>query len=334
VTEGNRETAAALDLIDYYTPLLLRLCIDAGVIAAFGRDERSLRDVAVATGSHAGTLVRVVRALESRGVFERGTDMRFRLTDVGRRFLPDEPGSLSGLASFRSWDLHAWAEAELTLQTGRPAFPHHFGCDYFDWLADHPAVASKFNASMRRRTAALLDLALPLFEWPAHGTVVDVGGGNGQLLARVLAARPALRGIVFDLPQGVAEAPALLEAAGVADRVEVVTGDFFEAIPAGHDLYILASVLHDWDDDQAGRILQCCRRAMPPGGRLLLFESVLGPGAEADLGKLIDLHMLVLLGGQERSREQWDALLARAAFTINRVVPTPALHWIEARAEG
>ena len=113
----------------------------------------------------------------------------------------------------------------------------------------------------------------------------------------------------------------------------MVTGNFFEAIPAGHDLYILASVLHDWDDAQAGRILQCCRRAMPRGGRLLLFESVLGPGAEADQGKLIDLHMLVL-GGQERSREQWDALLTRAAFTINRVVPTPALHWIEARPEG
>jgi SAM-dependent methyltransferase len=334
VTEGDREAAAALDLIDYYTPLLLRLCIDAGVIAAFGRDERSLRDVAVATRTHARTLARVVRALESRGVFERGADTRFRLTDVGRKFLPDEPGSLSGLASFRPWELHAWAEAELTLQTGRPAFPHHFGREYFAWLADHPAVASKFNAGMRRRTAALLDLALPLFDWPARGTVVDVGGGNGQLLARVLAARPALRGIVFDLPQGVAEAPALLEAVGVADRVEVVTGSFFEAIPAGHDLYILASVLHDWDDAQAGRILQCCRRAMPPGGRLLLFESVLGPGAEADQGKLIDLHMLVLLGGQERSREQWDALLTRADFTINRVVPTPALHWIEARPGG
>jgi SAM-dependent methyltransferase len=334
VTEGDGETAAALDLIDYYTPLLLRLCIDEGVIAAFGRDERSLGDVAVATGTHAGTLARVVRALESRGVFERRADSRFRLTDVGRRFLPDEPGSLSGLASFRSWELHAWAEAELTLQTGRPAFPHHFGRAYFDWLAEHPAVAGKFNAGMRRRTGTLFDLALPHFEWPARGTVVDVGGGNGQLLARVLATRPALRGIVFDLPQGVAEAPALLEAAEVADRVEVVTGDFFDAIPAGHDLYILASVLHDWDDTQAGRILQCCRRAMPPGGRLLLFESVLGPGAEPDHGKLIDLHMLVLLGGQERSRDQWEALLTAAGFTIDRVVPTPALHWIEARPEG
>ena len=114
----------------------------------------------------------------------------------------------------------------------------------------------------------------------------------------------------------------------------MVTGNFFEAIPAGHDLYILASVLHDWDDAQAGRILECCRRAMPPSGRLLLFESVLAPGSEADLGKLVDLHMLVLFGGRERSREQWHALLAGAGFTIHRIVPTPALHWIEARPAG
>jgi len=331
VAQGDREAAAALDLVDYHTPLLLRLCIDAGVIAAFGRDERSLSDVAAATGTHVGTLERVVRALESRGVFERGEPTRFRLTDIGRRFLPDEPGNLSGFASFRSWELHAWAEAEFTLRTGRPAFLHHFGRKYWDWLADHPGVASKFNAGMRKRTAALLDVALPLFEWPARGTVVDVGGGNGQLLARVLTDRSDLRGIVFDLPQGVAEASPLLEAAGVADRVDVVAGNFFEAIPTGHDLYILASVLHDWDDTQAARILECCRRAMPPSGRLLLFESVLASSAEADLGKLVDLHMLVLFGGRERSREQWQALLAGAGFTIHRIVPTPALHWIEAR---
>ena len=334
MAEGDREAAAALDLVDYYTPLLLRLCIDAGVVAAFGRDERSLSDVAAATGTHVGTLERVVRALESRGVFERGKPTRFRLTDIGRRFLPDEPGNLSGFASFRSWELHAWAEAEFTLQTGRPAFFHHFGRKYWDWLVDHPAVARKFNAGMRKRTAALLDVALPLFEWPASGTVVDVGGGNGHLLARVLAGRSDLRGIVFDLPQGVTEASPLLEAAGVADRVDVVAGNFFEAIPTGHDLYILASVLHDWDDTQAARILECCRRAMPPSGRLLLFECVLAPGSEADLGKLVDLHMLVLFGGRERSREQWHALLAGAGFTIHRIVPTPALHWIEARPAG
>ena len=334
MTEGDRDAAAALDLVDYYTPLLLRLCIDAGVIAAFGCDERSLSDVAAATGTHPSTLERVVRALESRGVFERGAPPRFRLTALGRRFLPDAPGNLRGFASFRSWELHAWAEAGFTLQTGRPAFLHHFGREYWDWLAGHPAVASKFNAGMRQRTAALLDVALPLFEWPAHGTVVDVGGGNGQLLARVLVSRPALRGIVFDLPQGVAEAPPVLKAAGVADRVHVVAGNFCEAIPAGHDLYILASVLHDWDDTQAARILECCRRAMPPSGRLLLFESVLAPGAEADLGKLVDLHMLVLFGAQERSRQQWQALLAGSGFTIHRIVPTPALHWIEARPAG
>jgi hypothetical protein len=321
----------SIELIDFWTPLLLRMLVAAGVIEAFGREERTPSDVASATGNHAGTVARIVRALESRGVFEQSADGRYRLTAAGRLFLWDEPGSLAGLANFKPWELHAWAEADHTLRTGEPSFPAYFGQGFWEWLEAHPDLSARFNDDMRRRTTMLLDAGLPLFDWPAEGTVVDVGGGNGLLLERVLAERPGLRGVVFDQPHVAAEAEERFRAAGISDRVDVVGGDFFEEVPAGHDVYVMASVLHDWDDDRAVRILETCRRAMTPSSRLVLFESVLSPGAEPDLWKMVDLHMLVLFGAQERTRDEWERLLSRGGFVLERVVPTPVLAWIESR---
>jgi hypothetical protein len=325
------EPDRAAELVDYWTPMLLRLCVTEGIIEAFGREVRSPGDVAAMTGTHNDTLARVVRTLASRGVFEERGGGRFRLTDIGRRFLSDEPGSLAGFAGFKSWEFHAWAEATHTLKTGQPSFPAYFGQGVWDWLTANPPMAEKFNLDMRRRSIWLLAAALPLFDWPDRGTVVDVGGGNGLLLERLLELKPGLRGVVFDLAHVATEAEELLRAAGMADRVEVVGGDFFGEIPPGHDVYVLSSVLHDWDDDEAVRILEGCRRAMLPTSRLVVFESVLRPGSEPDLGKLLDLHMLVLFGARERTREEWHALLDRAGFELQRIVPTPTFSWIASR---
>ena len=169
---------------------------------------------------------------------------------------------------------------------------------------------------------------MPLYDWPETGTVVDVGGGNGLLLERLLAERPGLRGIVFDQPHVVSEAAERLAAAGHADRVAVAGGDFFDAVPEGGDMYVLASVLHDWPDDDAAAILRTCRRAMTTSARLILFESI----RELDtpgLATQLDLHMLVLFGSGERTREEWDGLLASAGFAPGRFIPTPGLAWIE-----
>ena len=331
---SDADRAAIEALVDHYTPLLVRLVTYAGVLEAYGRETRSVDEVAAAAGVHAPTLERVLRVLASRGVVESLGERRHRLTRLGRLLLRDEPGSLTGLANFKPWEVHPWAEALHTLRTGEPSFPVHYGKPYFDWLAEHPDLAAVFNEGMRRRTASMLTLGLPAYEWPRSGTVVDVGGGNGQLLAAVLRLHPGLRGILVDLPQGVAGAPELLAEAGVADRVEIVPGDFFAGVPAGGDRYVLASVLHDWDDEPAGRILGRCRAAIGASGRLVLFESVLRPGTEPDPAKLLDLHMLVLAGGRERSREQWTGLLAAAGFRLDRVLPTPGLSWIEASPEG
>jgi hypothetical protein len=324
------DRAAVLLLVDHYTPLLVRLVTHAGVLEAYGHRARSVAEVAAEAGVHAPTLARVLRALESRGVVESVPDGRHRLTAAGRLLLAGEPGSMRGLANFKPWEIHPWAESLHTLRTGEPAFPAYYGKPYFDWLAERPELAADFNASMRRRTASLLAAGIDAYDWPDTGTLVDIGGGNGQLLAAVLATRPGLRGMLVDLPQGVAEAPELLAAAGVADRVEIRPGDFFGALPPGGSHYVLSSVLHDWADEPSVRILRRCREAMTPDARLVLFESVLRPGAEPDPGKQLDLHMLVLVGGRERARDEWAALLAAAGFTLDRVVPTAGLAWIEA----
>ncbi len=177
----------------------------------------------------------------------------------------------------------------------------------------------------------MLEGALPLYDWPDDGVIVDVGGGRGHLVAEVLRLRPDLRGIVLDLPHVVAEAEPVLARYGVTERVEAVAGSFFDPLPAGHGLYVLASVLHDWDDADAVAILRRCDEAMGPDSRLLLFEFVLRPGDERDLGKQYDLHMLVVLGGRERTRDEWARLLDAAGLALGCVVRTPSdMCWLEA----
>jgi O-methyltransferase domain len=325
------DAARVRELIDYWTPLLLRMCVDAGVIRAFGRSNRSADEVAVETGTHGPTVARVLRALSSRGVFEERDDGTYRLSAVGRRLLPDEPGSLSGLAAFRPSEIHAWAEAGHSLRTGQQSFQLHFGQSFWDHLGANPPVAKKFDEQMRQRTTTMLDLGLSLYEWPEVGTVVDIGGGNGVLLSRVLTHKCGLRGVLFDLPHVTEHAAPRLRSAGVADRVDIVGGDMFvDELPSGHDIYVLASVLHDWGDAEAGRILRRCRDAMPPAARLVLFESVLPIGPEPDLGKMVDLNMLVLFGAKERTELEWTRLLHQSGLDLVRIVPTPGLSWIEA----
>ena len=204
-----------------------------GVVAAFGREDRSSDDVAAETGTDADALARIIRTLASRGVFEDAGDGRYRLTSIGRKFLPDEPGTIAGIANFKPWELHAWAEAEHTLRTGEPSFASFFELEYWEWLEAHPDEAAGFNDDMRRRTTGLLAAALPLFDWPHAGTVVDVGGGNGLLLERLLEREPELRGIVFDLPHVAVEAETVIRTAGLDDRVQSSAAASSRRFPPG-----------------------------------------------------------------------------------------------------
>jgi hypothetical protein len=329
---GDRDAEEIERLVDYWTPFAVRLLSEAGVFAAFGVDERSAVDVAAACAIDAPTLRRFLRALMARGVVERRDEDSYRLTPLGLRLVPSQSDNLAGLANFKPQELHAWAEAQHSLITGEAAFPHHFGSSMFAWLAAHPAALAQFNDTMRRRTATMLDAAIPAIDWRESGTVVDVGGGNGLLLERLLRPRPGLIGVLFDLPAVVAEAPDLLAAAGIADRVEIVAGSFFDSVPSGGDLYVLSNILHDWDDEHASAILSRVREAIGSGARLRVFDAVILDEGTYNLGVLLDLHMLVLLGAAERTKEEWASLLERNGFALERIVATPSLAWIEAHA--
>lgn len=218
----------------------------------------------------------------------------------------------------------AWTHLIEAVRSGDAAFDHAHGKQLFDYLREHPDDAAVFDQAMVGASRQLVASILEVYDFGEYRTVVDVGGGNGALLAAILARNPGSRGVLFDLPEVAARAGGLLEAAGVTDRCEVIAGDFFESVPRGGDAYVLTQIIHDWDDAAALRILQNCRAAMADDARLL-GEAVLPDGTESSLAKVIDIEMLVI-GGQERTDAEYRELLERAGLRLTRVVPSAGPH--------
>jgi SAM-dependent methyltransferase len=323
----------AADLADYYTPIVIRIVVSNGILDAFYDGARDAAEVATELGYNADALHRVLRALAGRGIVEEDDAGRFALTPVGQRFSNRHPRSLAGLATWRSWDVAAWSRFEHSLRTGAAAFPEQYGRPLFDWLREHADESALFDRSMQDRTRMLARLlGEPIAGLPTGALLVDVGGGNGTLLATILAQRPDLRGILFDLPHVVSASDQVFQKAGVARRARAEAGDFFVAVPPGGDVYVLASVLHDWDDADAGRILRAIRTAMGPGARVVILDAILKDPNAWDLYKLVDLHMLVMLGGRERDAAQWRRLLHSAGLRAAVAHRTSGLAWIEAIA--
>jgi SAM-dependent methyltransferase len=211
------------------------------------------------------------------------------------------------------------------IRSGQSPFEQAHGVGSWGYMAAHPELGTTFNEFMTRLTAGRHEALLAAYDFGGIGTLVDVGGGSGATLAAVLRAHPGMRAILFDLPQGLGDAAAVLAAAGVADRCGIVEGDFFAAVPPGGDAYILSRILHDWDDARAGAILRSCHRAMGPGGRLLVLESVLPPPPARlpPAVAFLDLDMHVMEGGRERTEADFAALFATTGFELTRMVPLP-----------
>ena len=220
------------------------------------------------------------------------------------------------------WWWSAWGEVLHSVRTGETGLEKALGVSEYEFLEQHPEEASHFNAAMLGFHGAEPAAIVDAFDFSGAQRVVDVGGGSGNLITTILRDNPGLRGVLFDLPQATIDGEKTIAATGLADRCRVVAGDFFEAVPDGGDAYLLSHILHDWGEEECLRILSNCRRAMSDQGRLLIVEWVLRPGDEPDPAKLLDLVMLVMPGGQERTEEEYRALLARAGFTLTRVVPT------------
>lgn len=280
--------------------------------------------LAAATGADAPSLRRVLRALASVGVFTEAAPDNFALTPLAGLLRTGTPGSMRALAiMYAEEQYRAWGDLLHSVRTGTPAFSRQFGMDYFAYLATHPEADRVFNAAMTGWTDQLADAVVDAYDFSPFGTVVDVGGSYGTLLTAILRRHPGARGILFDQPHVVADAAGQLAAAGVADRCTAVGGDFFRELPAGADAYVLAQILHDWDDERSTAILARCHRAMAGRGALLLSERVLPVGADRPWEPFFsDLHMLQVLGGRERTEAGWRALLAGAGFTLTRIVPT------------
>jgi orsellinic acid C2-O-methyltransferase len=285
-------------------------------------------ELAPAVGCHPASLRRLLRALASLDVTREQDDGSFALTDMGALLRSDRQPSLRSWAMWWGhylWPI--WGDLQQSVKSGRSRRELATGRSGYAHLEADPEAAAVFNAAMVELTAlsaAELNRAVD-FSTARH--VIDVGGGYGELLAAILRAHPALRGTLFELPHALAGARARMQQAGVADRCEFVGGDFFESVPGGGDLYLLKSVLHNWDDDKCGVILRRCRQSMRRDARLLLVERVLPqrmrPCAADRAAARTDLNMLIGVGGRERNRAEFALLLGAAGFTATRFVPTP-----------
>lgn len=276
------------------------------------------------SGAHAPSLARLLHALTTLGVFaDAGPDM-FGPTALSDLLRTGIPGSQRATLLLCGADLYTrWGHLLHAIRTGETTTHHVYGMDACEWRAQHPEMNALFNDAMAEQSGARVASLVAAYDFARFGTVVDVGGGRGALVAGILRANPGVRGVLFDLPHVVEGAAAAFAAAGVADRASVAPGDFFAGVPAGGDAYILSWILHDWDDVRATAILATCRRAMAGRGTLLLVELVLSSGAQRPWWPyFMDINMLQGLGGHERTEADWRALLAAAGFALTRIVPT------------
>ena len=285
---------------------------------------RTSDDLANSVSVEPQALYRVMRLLASMRCLRRSRAAHLRVDRAGRdatlgraRFgaeLRDHRNRARTLAALGTARRERADREAMTYET--------LGMGLFDWYAQNPDEAGYFNAAMGNLSALAAGELVRVYDFSSVRTVADIGGAHGVLLAAVLRANPAARGILFDLPHVIATAEEAIKAQGLSERCELVSGDFFEAVPEGADLHLLKQIIHDWDDDQATRLLQSCHRALVPNGKLLLVEMVIPPDNRPSPAQAMDLNMLVVAGGRERTEDEYRQLFQAAGFRLERIIPT------------
>jgi ubiquinone/menaquinone biosynthesis C-methylase UbiE len=285
---------------------------------------KTAAELAAATDTDEPSLFRCLRALASVGVLNHNSDNRFATTPLLETLRSDLPGSLRAFAMTELGEEHypAWGELLHSVRTGEIAFNHAFGMDCWEFFAKHPDNAKIFNDAMSGMTAQANEAILGKYDFGGISTLVDVGGGHGALITSILQRHPEMQGILFDSPQVIEGAKAPVNASDVGGRCQLVSGNFFESVPSGGDAIVLKWIIHDWNDEQCVNILQNCHRALPENGKLILVEAVVPAGNEPHFSKFIDLNMLVMTGGRERTEEEFRALYEASGFRLTRVVAT------------
>ncbi|MBC8107216.1 MAG: methyltransferase [Anaerolineae bacterium] len=296
----------------------------------------SAEQLAGPTGTHAPSLYRLMRTLAGLGILTEDANQRFGLTPLGDALKTGAPGSARAtiLTLASDWWMRGFAQLPYSVQTGKPGFEKHLGMPLFDWLAKNPDEASMFSETMVGFHGTEPPAVAAAYDFAGMKTIVDVGGATGNLLTAILAKHPRSRGVLYDLPHVVRDAPPLIQSRGLTDRITIQPGSFFDSVPAGGDTYLLSHVIHDWNEEQCLTILGNCRRSMNPDSRLLIIEMVLPEGNAPHPGKMLDLMMLVGPGGRERTEQEYAALLGKAGLRLTRVVPTEsAVSVVEAKLE-
>jgi len=294
-------------------------------IADLIKDEsRTADELAAATSAHGPSLFRVLRALASVGVITQDSDNRFGATPLSQTLCTGVPGSIRAFAMTELGEEHypAWGELLYSVRTGGIAFDKAFGEPVWEFFAKNAENARIFNDAMSAMTAMANEAVHSVYQFAGIGTIVDVGGGHGGLITSILKKNPGMRGILFDSPQVIEGAKTAVQESGVGDRCELVAGDFFKSVPEGGDAIVMKWIIHDWNDEQSVAIMKNCHRALPANGKLVLIEAVVPATSEPHFSKFIDLNMLVITGGRERTEEEFRKLYEAAGFRLTRIVPT------------
>jgi hypothetical protein len=325
--DNNKELPPSVALMQmiagFWVSSAIYVAAKLGFADHMGDNSINADELALRVGAHPGALYRLLRALSSVGVFTEVEPRCFALTPIGNCLKSGIPGSLRAFSIVgREVGWEPWGQLLHSVRTGETAFAHLHGMGYFDYLKQDLELAQLFDEAMTGFVTMSGLAVAAAYDFSPFSTIIDIGGGRATLMATILEQNPQTKGVVFDRPEVAEGAKKSLASAGVSDRCEYIGGDFFVAVPSGGDAYILASVIHDWDDERSLAILKNCRRAMGGAAKLLLVEMVIPPGNTSFFGKLLDLNMLVNFSGRERTESEYRNLLSASGFQLTRIVPT------------
>ncbi|MEE4354608.1 MAG: methyltransferase [Desulfatiglans sp.] len=297
---------------------------ELGIADMLAEGSKSIEELAQASQSHAPFLYRMMRALASVGIFVETEAKCFELTPMAEYL---KTGAMKSIAlMFNSdWSDKAWGYFLDSVKTGDTAFEKAHGISVSDWLEKNPRAAEVFNEANAIKAGSSHRSIVDVYDFSGINTLTDVGGGLGTLMAEILIANPLMEGIVADTPSVIQKTGKIIQARGIEDRCQAVECDFFKNIPSGSDAYLMSNILHDWSDEQCQIILTNCHRAMKPESRLLIVEMVIPHGNEPSIAKLLDLEMLVITGGRERTETEFNNLFVSSGFKLSRIIPTKEL---------
>ncbi|WP_170114733.1 methyltransferase [Corallococcus macrosporus] len=307
----------------YWLPQALHTVAKLRIPDRLMEGPRTAAELARDTEMHEDSLLRVLRALSSVGVFSETEEGRFGSTPLSQTLRSDQPDSLWGYLTLvnSDWFWRTWEQLPHAVKSGQPGFERAHGQSFFEFLSSRPEAGETFNKAMTSFSAISgSQVVAERYDFSKVRTVVDVAGGEGSLLVQLLNAHPHLRGVLFELPPVVEVAKATIEKGGVASRCEPVGGSFFESVPAGHDVYMMKMIIHDWADDQAVRILKTCRQAMREDSKLLLIEQLIPEQKLSGFQMFIDLTMMAMFGSKERTAKEFQALFAQAGLELTRTL--------------